>query len=314
MKESKVSGMATPPHPVMSRLPESAPTTPLSWLTQQAFAHRGRPNARAPMNSLAAFDGAIERGEGVVLEAQLSYDGDAIVYGEADLSIMTRQHGPVLSHGSITLRGTALLNTEETIPSVATALQHVAGRAPVLICVLPTGDGWLPLCYAIRRALEGYRGAVGVFSRDPRIAAWFAKHAPRVTRGLSMSPAARGDHGLWGRGLLAQLGLADRLDMARAEPDFLVVPLEDLPTRSAATMRQRGVTIFASGVESDEARERAAHHADNVILETARHAARNRNWRDEPWHGGAADRSARPPIETPGAAVLDNSRVEPRLT
>ena len=119
---------------------------------------------------------------------------------------------------------------------------------------------FLPLCLAVRRALEGYRGPVAVMSFDPRVVRWFADHAPHVVRGLVVTEEGqRTLSGRWRR----------HLALWRAKPEFLAYDVRDLPSRFAAAQRARGLPLLTWTVRSDDLRERAAAHADAAIAEGA---------------------------------------------
>ncbi|MFD2783125.1 hypothetical protein ACFS32_21140 [Novosphingobium pokkalii] len=77
-----------------------------------------------------------------------------------------------------------------------------------------------PLCLAVRRLLEGYRGPVAVMSFDPRVPAWFRRYSPHVVHGLVVTEAGR-------RTLLARL--KRHLALWRARPSFSPMTLPTLP-------------------------------------------------------------------------------------
>jgi glycerophosphoryl diester phosphodiesterase len=115
------------------------------------------------------------------------------------------------------------------------------------------------LCGAVRRALEGYRGKVGVMSFNPEVGRWFARHARHIARGLVVTEA--GKKGWRGR-------LARRLFLWRARPDFLAYDIRDLPASFATRQRARGLPILTWTVRTPDERARASAHADQIIYET----------------------------------------------
>lgn len=196
-----------------------------SWLTRQAYAHRGLHDAATPENSLAAFAGAIEKGLGIECDLRPSADGRAMVFHDADLERLTGRAGLTQRHLVGELSAMTLLGSDERIPTLRDMLEMIAGEAPLLL-ELKTDrrEGVQTLCRAVRRDLEGYAGKVAVMSFDPRVCSWFSSRMPNMVRGLviteedarTLSGAIRRWLSLW-----------------RARPHFLAYDIRDLPSRFA---------------------------------------------------------------------------------
>src|SRR5690606_286273 len=116
------------------------------------------------------------------------------------------------------------------------------GRVPLLIEIKSRRERRVgPLCLAVRRDLEGYRGQAAVMSFDPRVGRWFGRHAPAVVRGLVISEeGARTLSGSWRR----------HCALWHARPDFLAYDVRDLPSRFAAAQRRRGLPLLTWTVRS----------------------------------------------------------------
>lgn len=236
----------------------------LAFLTRQPFAHRGLHDAGAgiPENSLAAFDRAIAAGHGIELDVQLTIDGDVVVFHDATLDRLTDAHGQVNRLTRARLETIRLKGSDETIHSLAAVLMHIRSRVPVLIEVKTPGRRHLPQCVAVRHALEGYRGSVGVMSFNPNVPGWFALHAPRIIRGLVLSDA---------QGEVKRLGIRRRLErfvsIWRARPHFLAYDIRSLPSPLTTVARAHGLPVLSWTVRSAADRTRAAEHADQIIYE-----------------------------------------------
>ena len=225
------------------------------------FAHRGLHGEGRVENSRSAFEAAIAAGHGVELDVQASRDGEAFVFHDYRLGRLTGEKGDLISHSARELREIALLGTSEPLPTLPEILELVRGRVPLLIEVKAPDRRVARLCLAVIRALEGYRGPVGIMSFNPEVPAWFAAHAPRLLRGLVVTE--EGKRGLRGR--------AERhLAFWRARADFLAYDIRDLPSRFASGQRRRGVRVFTWTVRTEEEHARAAEHADQIIYETLR--------------------------------------------
>lgn len=153
------------------------------------YAHRGlhRADRSVPENSLEAFRLAGEAGYGAELDVQLSKDGQVVVFHDDTLDRVCSVHGRVDAFPYEELRQMSLCGTEQHIPLFSRVLEVFGGRGP-LIVELKTGPRNRELCEKTLALLEGYRGAVCIESFDPRIVAWFRRHAPRLLRGQLAAP------------------------------------------------------------------------------------------------------------------------------
>ncbi|MCT2557639.1 glycerophosphodiester phosphodiesterase family protein [Tsuneonella sp. YG55] len=231
------------------------------WLGQHEYAHRGVHDGRVAENSPAAFAEAIRRAMGIECDVQRSRDGRAMVFHDWTLDRLTAECGPVAARDAAALETIALAVGGDPIPTLDRLLEQVARRVPLLVEVKSKRNrSPVPLCLAVRRALEGYDGAVAVMSFDPRVPKWFSRHAPEIVRGLVVTEEnERGWRGRFRR----------HLSLWHARPDFLAYDVRDLPSRFAAAQRARGLPLLTWTVRTPELRARAAAHADAPIAEGA---------------------------------------------
>jgi glycerophosphoryl diester phosphodiesterase len=230
----------------------------LDRLIALPFAHRGLHGGGVAENSRAAFEAAIAAGHGIELDVQLSLDGHAFVFHDAELERLTGAEGAVASRTAAQLQAIRLRGSGETLPTLREIFELVAARAPLLIELKAPGRAVAPLCLAVFRALEGYGGPVGAMSFNPEVARWFARNTPRLLRGLVLTE--RGKRGLRGR-------LERPFAFWRSLPDFLAYDVRDLPSRFAAARRARGIPVLTWTVRSEQDRGRAAASADQIIYE-----------------------------------------------
>ena len=233
----------------------------VGWLGQHAYAHRGLHGGGAVENSPSAFAAAVARGFGIECDVQRSRDGEAMVFHDWDLDRLTGETGPVKARDASDLARIALGGTGDAIPTLSDLLTQIGGKVPLLIEIKSKREvRFAPLCFAVRRALEGYRGPVAVMSFDPRVIRWFHLQAPRIVRGLVMTEEG-------GRTLS---GIVRRhLSLWQARPEFLAYDIRDLPSRFAGAQRRRGLPLLTWTVRSEELAERARVHADAPIAEGA---------------------------------------------
>lgn len=240
------------------RVPPPRPQK-VAWIGQHTYAHRGAHSGALPENSPAAFAAAIERGLGIECDVQRSSDGQAMVFHDWELDRLTDEVGKLSRLSAERMGQIRLAGSQNTIPTLREVLDLVDGKVPILIEVKSRKDMRVaPLCLAVRRVLEGYRGDHAVMSFDPRVSRWLAQHSPLTVRGLVISEGD--DKALPGK-------IRRRLALWHARPDFLAYDIRDLPSRLAKTQRNRGLPVATWTVRSAELRDRAAEHADAPIAE-----------------------------------------------
>ncbi|HEY5723077.1 MAG TPA: glycerophosphodiester phosphodiesterase family protein [Allosphingosinicella sp.] len=248
----------SPFDPIDSALAPAPDPKRVAGLTDTPYAHRGLHGAGRIENSRSAFDAAIAAGHGIELDVQASADGEAFVIHDYDLGRLTGSRGKVAERNSAELKAIGLAGTEEMLAPLSDILASIAGRVPLLIELKAPNRRVGRLCGAVRRALEGYGGTVGIMSFNPEVGRWFAWHAPHLARGLVVTES--GKKGLRGR-------FERHLSLWRARPDFLAFDIRDLPSRFAARQRARGLPVLTWTVRTAAERARAAAHADQIIYE-----------------------------------------------
>ncbi|WP_068076070.1 glycerophosphodiester phosphodiesterase family protein [Novosphingobium lentum] len=233
----------------------------VDWLRDATYAHRGLHGSGVPENSPSAFAAAIARGHGIECDVQRSSDDAAMVFHDWELDRLTGQSGPVIEHSAAELGRMTLSGSADCIPTLRQLLDQVAGRVPLLIEIKSRDDLRIaPLCLAVRRVLEGYRGPVAVMSFDPRVSRWFHVHSRHVAHGLVVTEDGK-------RTLLGRL--RRHLALWSAKPQFLAYDIRDLPSGFASAQRRRGLPLLTWTVRSAEHVDRAARHADAPIAEGA---------------------------------------------
>ena len=243
---------------VLSPAPDPAR---VSWLREHEYAHRGVHDERVPENSPAAFAEAIRRGMGIECDVQKSRDGRAMVFHDWELDRLTATSGAVSARDASECQTIALRGSSDCIATLDCVLAQVAGQVPLLIEIKSRLDrSPVPVCLAVHRAIEGYRGMFAVMSFDPRVPKWFRRYAPGVLRGLVITD--EDSRGPWGR-------VSRRVALWHAKPDFIACDVRDLPNHFAASQRNRGLPLLTWTVCSIALRDRARQYADAPIAEGA---------------------------------------------
>ena len=180
---------------------------------------------------------------------RLTADNQVLVFHDADA---LRMCGSPLRIGRTAWRNLSRLRVgEHPIPTLESLLSMVDGRVPLLLEVKVERDiwRWAP---ALKLALEGYQGAFGVMSFDPRIPRLIKTNMPEVRRGLvirdSLPPYRR------------------RMAMWLADPQFVAVDRAALGKRWVERVRRR-MPVYSWTIRTSEQREQARVQADALIWE-----------------------------------------------
>lgn len=227
-------------------------------------AHRGlwTPDG-APENSLGAFQAACAAGYGIELDVHLSSDGEAMVFHDATLHRMTGVEGRLRDRTAAELGRLSLLGTDEPIPTLAETLALIGRRAMVHV-ELKTHWGEVgSLERRVHEIIIDHAGPLCVIGFNPYSHAWFAKHYPGVLRGLDSFSYRDVKH----------LSQDQREAYARleqveiAQPHFLALGLDMLPSEWADAHRAEGMPVVAWTVREPEQWEAVKDHCDNLIFE-----------------------------------------------
>ncbi len=237
----------------------------LAALSAKPFAHRGLHGpGKAVENSLAAFDAAIASGFGIELDVQLTAENGAVVFHDSTLERLSEGEGPVNGFSMRALTATKLRDSNETISSLQDVLHHIGGRTPLLIEAKAGDRNPEAVGMAIRRALEGYVGPVGIMSFHPAVSRWYHDHFPSILNGLVMSEERDTVGAPW-RGS----GPARLLAVRQARPKFIAYDIRSLPSGIAKAFRKPGHRAFTWTVRTEDDINRGLENADQLIVEGA---------------------------------------------
>lgn len=239
----------------------------VGFLYSHDIAHRGLWGGPVPENSLAAARAAIQGGFGIECDVRLSRDGTVMVFHDADTGRLTGRSGSIANMATHDIQSLRLGGGEERVPTLAQFTGLIAGRVPLLIEIkTDTLAQTAPLCLAVRRVLEGYRGPVAVMGFNPEVGRWFLNHAPKIVRGLVMTEHRES------RGRAIRDAITRRLAVKRARLDFLGYDVRFLPSSLPAALRAKGLPVVSWTVRSEADRAAAAAYADRPIFERPRTA------------------------------------------
>lgn len=235
------------------------------------IAHRGLHDRAHGVieNSASAFEAAIAAGYDFECDVQLTGDGQAVVFHDAELDRLTEQCGPVnvLSAGQISripLKDSAAGDTPQRLEAM---LDQVAGRCRIVIELKhqANSSGTADLARAVVRALKDYAGPLVLESFDPdllvaaREAGYSGHLGIVVTENYDTEDGSRSP---WQGFYLRHM-----LHWPRTRPSFISSHQNVPGLPMVRYWRARGVPVTTWTVRSQIEADAMAAHADQIVFE-----------------------------------------------
>jgi glycerophosphoryl diester phosphodiesterase len=241
----------------------------LDWLTARPIAHRGlHDKARGVIeNTASAALAAIEARYAIECDVQVTADGEAVVFHDFTLDRLTNAKGRLDAMKAASLEAVAMRGTADRITRLGDWLGLIAGRSPVVIEIKSGFAGDLALTRRVVEVLEGYAGPFALKSFDPRVVKTLREIAPKVPRGIiAMNAYEYTDY--VSLTAVEKHALANLLHFRQTKPDFLSWRVGDLPAAAPFLCRSElGLPVMAWTVRTQEDRELASAHADQMVFE-----------------------------------------------
>ena len=203
-------------------------TNDMSAMEGQCFAHRGYFNnaSEAPENSLLSFQYAIDNGYGIELDVQLSSDGVPMVFHDADLMRVCGVEGKIWDYSCEELQKMKLLDSEETIPTMAQALELINGQVPLLVeYKMDKVD--TAVCAKTQALLDEYDGDYVIQCFHPFALLWYEAKAPHVARGYLSKDFVAEKHADGKEPSILDFALSHMLLNFLMKPDFISYQFSD---------------------------------------------------------------------------------------
>ena len=228
------------------------------------YAHRGLfdNETAAPENSLAAIRKAIAAGYGIEFDVQLSKDDVPVVFHDASLKRMCGVDGNVWEYTLEELQKLQLLNSNQTIPTLAEVLAVVDGQVPLIIeYKMDRVD--TKVCQLGNELLKDYHGIYCMESFHPFAVKWYRKNRPDVLRGQLSQDFIRDGKKEFTMFLMTYL-----LTNFMTRPDFIAYCHRDAENISRRVCRWLGALAVTWTIKSQEQYEKAKPHFDAFIFDS----------------------------------------------
>lgn len=245
----------------MADLPRAFLDTPI--------AHRGLHGPGVPENSLAAAEAAIAAGYGIEMDIQPAAGHLPMVFHDYDLARLAGDEAFLADCDAEALAGKRLLDSDQTIPTLAEMLRLVSGKVPLLI-EIKDQDGRLgPQIGEVHRhvadQIRAYQGPVALMSFNPHVVRALAELLPETPVGLTSCSFPAGDWPALDAETREHLSALGDFDSSGAT--FISHDKGDLGNPRVTALKDAGVPILCWTVRSpaEEAAARAVAH--NITFE-----------------------------------------------
>ncbi|MGE0499891.1 MAG: glycerophosphodiester phosphodiesterase [Rhizobiaceae bacterium] len=229
----------------------------LAWLTARPIAHRGfhDMNKARWENTLSAFDAAARRNYAIECDVHLTSDGVPVVFHDDQLERLTGTKGLFWQRTSGELTSLRVGGTDDRVPTLAQALEKVAGRVPIVIELKGIAGHDDGLVGAVARVLEKYRGKAAIMSFDHWLIRQFPRHMPDVPAGLT----AWGDN---------EQQWEAHFSMLAYGVSFVSYAVDHLPNPFVTFVRERlKMPVITWTVRDQAAVKKTFAHADQMTFE-----------------------------------------------
>lgn len=230
------------------------------------YAHRGlHSKPTVPENSLNAFSAAVKGGYGIELDVHLMADGKLAVIHDSSLKRTANADVKIEELTEADLKKYYLEGTRSHIPTLSQVLKKVSGKVPLLVELKSEGNV-TPLCEAVAKELQGYKGDYMIESFDPRCLAWFRKNCPEIVRGQLTENFFKDEKNNLSFPL--KLILSTLILNVWTLPDFIAIKFSDRKSLSNRICRKYWkLQGFAWTLDNKEELEQAEKEGYNVIFE-----------------------------------------------
>ena len=242
------------------------------WLTASWVAHRGLHDDKNPENTIAAFNGAIEKGCPIELDVTLTGDKQVVVFHDKKLK---RLFGVDRYVQDMTYEQMAKLqfpDSTERIPLFSQVLSVVDGRVPLLIEIKNEG-AMGELERLVYKELKGYTGQYAIQSFNPYSVKWFRINAPTVLRGQLSGSFIVSDYEVEYGGTTRlpwykRFILSNMLMNFESRPNFIAYEIDNDGYKAFRGLKKLGVPVLGWTVDSNSTYQKVKDECDNLIVDT----------------------------------------------
>lgn len=236
-----------------------------SWLIDSYIARYGFVTEDAPENTLKAYSQAIEKNYPIVIAVQQLDDGELVCFGYKTLSSVSKESGYITKKTLSEIKEITIGETNETIPTLEEALDHIKGQVPVIVDIL--NDGIVgrfeqKVSDMLESYIDKYKlfDSVAIMSLNPYSLEWFLTQAPWFPRILRSGKFKVKMFGSIKAKKLTKLKL-----YKIALPDYICYNAKDLPCKHIKKVKPVGVLAY--NVKNQNEYMDIAKYCDNIVFD-----------------------------------------------
>ncbi len=236
------------------------------WLIDSYISKYGFADDNHPANTLGAYENAIEKGYPIVIPVHGLSDGEVVCVKDKTLANSNNISGYVANLTLKDVKANKIVGSEDYIPTLSEALEHIKGRVPIIIEIMNEGlVGELE--EKILNDIEVYINnfdlldSVAIMSINPYTLQWFYKQAPWLPRIIQSGKFKVKEYAGIKTKRLQKLKFANTV----AHADYVCYNAKDLPCRRINKVKPIG--ILAYNVQSQEEYLKVAKYCDSIIFE-----------------------------------------------
>ncbi len=236
------------------------------WLIDSYISKHGFETEGHPANTLGAYENAIEMGYPILIPVHALSDGEIICIKDKTLANSNKISGYVANLTLNDVKANKILDSDEFIPTLSEALNHIKGRVPVIIEVMNeglVGDTEQKVLNDIETYIKKFNlfDNVAVMSINPYSLGWFYEQAPWLPRIIRSGKFRIKQYAGIKTKHLQKLKYANNV----AHTDYVCYNAKDLPCKKINKVKPLG--ILAYNVKSQEEYLKVAKYCDSIIFE-----------------------------------------------
>lgn len=236
-----------------------------NWLIDSYIAKHGYVTEDAPENTLKAYSQAIEKNYPIVISVQQLDDGEMVCFGYKTLSSVSKESGYITKMSLSEIKDITIGETQETIPTLEEALDHIKGQVPIIVDIL--NDGIVgkfeqKVSDLLEQYIDKYKlfDSVAIMSLNPYTLEWFLVQAPWFPRILRSGKFKVKMFGSIKAKKLTKLKL-----YKIALPDYICYNAKDMPCKYVKKVKPVGVIAY--NVKTQNEYMDVAKYCDNIIFD-----------------------------------------------
>lgn len=235
------------------------------WIVDKYIAVDGTFDETLTPNTLDTYRQAIDNNYAISIPVQMLDDGNIVCFSHQNLSKIIPSMSGYLKKLSLSeVKGLSLNEHGDRIPTLGEALEHIAGKTPVVIEIINDGmvekfeDKVITLIKEYIAKYDCYE-QVAVMSINPYTLEYFFNHYPYITRILKSGSFKEKTYGSFKTRKLKKLKY-----YKITHADFIAYSADMLP--NVTVEKYKPVGTIAHSVTSQAQYIAVAEHCDNIMF------------------------------------------------